>query len=102
MNICLYKSLMKNIFLILYFFIANHSFSQKEVKQWYFGGNCGIDFTGVVPITHSNSAMVAFEGCASISDTSGNVLFYTNGVEIWNKNHATMANGASLLGSTST
>jgi PKD repeat protein len=93
---------MKNVTLILLVFLGNYYFSQKEVMRWYFGGNCDIDFTGAAPITHSNSAMVAGEGCGSIADENGNLLFYTNGVEIWNKNHVTMANGASLLGSGST
>jgi len=32
-----------------------------------------------------------------MSDTNGNLLFYTNGDTIWNKNHLIMANGTALL-----
>ncbi|MEI6310709.1 MAG: T9SS type B sorting domain-containing protein [Bacteroidota bacterium] len=38
------------------------------------------------------------EGCATISDKEGNLLFYTNGVNVWNKNHNLMPNGNGLGG----
>ncbi|MBI4929387.1 MAG: T9SS type A sorting domain-containing protein [Bacteroidetes bacterium] len=37
------------------------------------------------------------EGCVSISDTSGNLLFYSDGWKVWNKNHQVMPNGMSLI-----
>lgn len=37
-------------------------------------------------------------GCASVSDDNGNLLFYTNGKTVWNKNHQIMQNGADLFG----
>jgi gliding motility-associated-like protein len=43
--------------------------------------------------------MKAEAGCATICDNQGNLLFYTNGNKVWNKNHMVMANGDSLLGS---
>jgi len=42
--------------------------------------------------------MSTVEGCATISDTAGNLLFYTNGLTVWNKNHQVMENGSGLLG----
>ncbi|MDP1744912.1 MAG: hypothetical protein Q8L90_05005, partial [Bacteroidota bacterium] len=41
------------------------------------------------------------EGTACISDSSGNLLFYTGGETIWNKNHSPMPNGSGLMGGTS-
>ncbi|GDX52811.1 hypothetical protein LBMAG27_18580 [Bacteroidota bacterium] len=35
--------------------------------------------------------------CTSISDESGQLLFYTNGFTVWNRNHQLMQNGDSLL-----
>jgi len=35
------------------------------------------------------------------SDANGNLLFYTDGIKVWNKNHQVMANGANLLGNPS-
>src|SRR4030095_14363471 len=37
-------------------------------------------------------------GTASISDSVGNLLFYTDGVTVWNKFHNVMANGNNLHG----
>ncbi len=41
------------------------------------------------------------EGCSSISDYNGNLLFYTDGITIWNRNHQPMPNGTGLGGHTS-
>lgn len=43
--------------------------------------------------------MTAQHGCATVSDGNGNLLFYSNGEKIWNKNHQIMSNGMNLLGS---
>ncbi|MBS1609919.1 MAG: gliding motility-associated C-terminal domain-containing protein [Bacteroidetes bacterium] len=37
--------------------------------------------------------------CSSISDTAGNLLFYTNGITVYNRNHKVMQNGDGLVGS---
>jgi len=37
-----------------------------------------------------------------MSDTAGNLLFYTDGETVWNSNHDTMQNGAGILGCWST
>jgi hypothetical protein len=38
------------------------------------------------------------EGSASICDVEGNLLFYTNGVSIWHRNHRFMRHGFNVLG----
>jgi hypothetical protein len=45
--------------------------------------------------------MSQWEGCASISDENGDLLFYTNGITVWDANHDVMPNGNGLYGSTS-
>lgn len=72
--------------------------SQNEVKKWYFGSNGALDFATNPPTSLANSAMAAWEGCSSVADASGNLLFYTNGLSVWNQSHAVMANGTGLLG----
>jgi len=71
---------------------------QNETKKWYFGANTGLNFLSVPPATLAGSSMSTPEGCASIADINGNLLFYTNGMTIWDRNHAVMANGTGLLG----
>jgi hypothetical protein len=78
-------------------------FGQKHNNIWYFGDSCGIDFNSGNPMVINNSSMFMPEGSASIADSLGNLLFYTNGTTVWNKPHTVMDNGDSLMGtSTST
>jgi len=90
-----------NFYLILFFslFVIH---AQNGNKKWYFGNGTGLNFLTVPPSTLAGSSMSTPEGCASIADGSGNLLFYTNGVTVWDRNHATMANGTGLLGHNST
>ncbi|TPG35403.1 PKD domain-containing protein [Flavobacterium pectinovorum] len=46
--------------------------------------------------------MSTFEGCSTISDSTGKLLFYTDGITVWDKNHQIMPNGNGLKGDTST
>ena len=57
-----------------------------------------MDFNSNPPIVKTDGTMSADEGCSSISDTNGKLLFYTNGIKVWNKNHQVMSNGDSLHG----
>ena len=79
-------------------FALQNIFAQKEANIWYFGEYAGIDFNTGTPVALTNSAMSQGEGCASISDSAGNLLFYTNGIKVWDKNHLEMPNGNNLLG----
>jgi hypothetical protein len=85
-------------FLVCCLFIQLISTSQNETAKWYFGYGSALDFMTSPPTLLTNSAMHVDEGCASISDNNGNVLFYTDGMTIYNKQHLVMANGNGLLG----
>ncbi len=92
---------MKKILLLLIFCTALfsvNSFAQKQAVKWYFGNNAAMDFLSGTPVPFSGSAMTMLEGVASIADTAGNTLFYTNGYKVWNKNNLQMPNGTGLLG----
>ena len=42
--------------------------------------------------------MITGEGCATMSDPrTGELLFYTNGIQVWNRQHQVMPNGSGLL-----
>jgi gliding motility-associated-like protein len=79
----------------------NLTFAQLENNVWYFGTYAGIDFNTNPPIAIFNSGMSAYEGCSTLCDEEGNILFYTNGTAIYNKNHVIMQNGYGLLGAPS-
>ncbi|MEJ8758161.1 hypothetical protein WG947_14200 [Pontibacter sp. H259] len=75
--------------------------AQGEQKNWYFGKGAGITFTGDSAKAITNGRLFTEEGSASISDKNGNLLLYTNGITVWNRNHKVMPNGNGLLGGNS-
>ena len=87
------------VFLFLYLLSLSHQlYAQKEGNIWYFGDYAGLDFNSGSPVALLNSAMSQVEGCASIADANGNLLFYTDGTSVWNSQHQVMPNGTGLLG----
>ena len=74
--------------------------------NWYFGARAALSFNPPagqpVPAALPNSVMVADECSASISDEDGKLLFYTNGITVYNKVHQQMLNGYGLNGNIST
>lgn len=78
--------------------VLEYGVSEQIYNQWYFGEQAGIDFNnGSMAILDGNN-QDAMEGCATISDVNGDLLFYTNGVTVWNRNHEVMLNGDSIGG----
>ncbi len=92
----------KNILLLVCVFCFQSSFSQnKRANIWYFGTLAGIDFNSGNAVSINNSAMSETEGCATMCDTGGNIMFYTNGSTVWDRTHTQMPNGTGLLGGSS-
>ena len=75
-------------------------FAQQESSTWYFGFGAGLkfDLDNESLTTLNDGKLSTDEGCASVSDQDGNLLFYTDGVTVWNKDHNIMLNGEDLLG----
>lgn len=77
--------------------LAAQSQSERFFK-WYFGNRAGLDFSPGAPSPLLDGQLVTTEGCATMSDASGGLLFYTDGIRVWNKNHMVMPNGTGLMG----
>ncbi len=92
---------MKKAFLIVFIFYSITSIAQGEANIWYFGENAGIDFNSGTPVAISDGQINTREGCSSFSDANGNLLFYSDGTTVWNKNHTPMPNGMGLKGHSS-
>lgn len=75
--------------------------AQSPADWWYFGDKAGIHFESSGPVADTNGALITLEGCASISNSQGNLLFYTDGTYVFNSQHDTMPNGIGLFGSSS-
>lgn len=69
-------------------------------RWWYFGNRSVIDFgvSGSARTLSLNPQNIsALEGSTVVTDTSGELQFYSNGQTIWNKNNQAMPNGSGLL-----
>ena len=97
------KKMKKLIPLIIIIFLTTSSFAQhysKYTNHWYFFKDAGLDFLNYSPVFDTTGALKhSNTGCSSvISDYSGNLLFYSDGYYVYNKNHNQMPNGFGLKG----
>ena len=53
---------------------------------WYFGNNAGIKFSGTTATADTKGKLNTTEGVSTIADKNGNLLFYTDGRKIYDKN----------------
>jgi uncharacterized protein (TIGR02145 family) len=74
--------------------------SQNEWNNWCFGWHAGMTFNSGTPVAIQWNPMLQGGGSvgASVSDSLGNILFYSNGWFIYNRNNVIMPNGSGLLG----
>lgn len=85
---------MRVCLLFLLCVITHPVFCQKEATHWFFGSKAGLAFTQSGPTPLQGSAMNTQDGCTVLSDSeTGEVLFYSNGRNVWNRNHQLMPNG---------
>lgn len=87
---------MRYLILMLALLSACKSFAQDlQFSKWQFGERAGLNFTGAA--LPSNLALpnsvnfVPIEGCASIADTNGHLLFFTDGITVWQATGSTYA-----------
>lgn len=86
---------------LLLLFSSLKGYCQNELKTWYFGtGTDGISFVNNVPQKLSNKLSgVGYEGMIVVNDPlTGELLFYSDGIWVVNKNHVIMPNGSGLTG----
>lgn len=86
----------------------NGLWTGKQANNWEIYNGAGINFNTSPPSALTTGQLYGLpfddyqdlysEATSSISDSNGNLLFYTNGVTVWDKNHAVMPNGEGLLG----
>ncbi|KAF0204004.1 MAG: secreted protein containing PKD [Bacteroidetes bacterium] len=78
-------------------FLYNNSYTQNKANTWYFGYMNGMNFNTGYPVYLSDCPNWVFY-TTSISDTNGNLLFFTDGQTVWNKDREIMLNGTDLDG----
>jgi hypothetical protein len=88
------------LFVLILHFVFGYSQNNLQNSNWIFGDRCYLNFAanGAIPITEPNLTMNQREGCATLSDPiTGELLFYTNGIQVWNKLHIPMIGGEDVL-----
>ena len=74
-------------------------YSQANLsRNWQFGSGNQLAFTGGVPSYSAGGTLTNSLGCSAISDLAGNLLFYTDGITIFNSANSVMSNGTGLEG----
>jgi hypothetical protein len=93
---------MKKLLFIVLLFFTSFSFAQLENANWCFGFNAGVNFNTNPPTAISSQITLTNPGScevsASVSDDNGQLLFYTDGINVWDKNNVAMPNGNGLYG----
>lgn len=87
-------TILRILYCILFslFWVATIAQTQTENSIWYFG-NSGIDFNGTPPTQLTDGK--GFSN-SSITDNKGNLVIYTDGKTVWNKNHNIIQNGTDI------
>jgi hypothetical protein len=80
------------ILILNLFLFSTGIYSQKESYSWYFGANAAVTFDTPdgEPVALDNSRVNTLEGVSSISDSTGKLMFYSDGVRVWNSLHKVM------------
>ena len=83
-------------------YVGNDYTYDRLNYNWLFGNNAGITFeniiSGATPINITGS-VISQEGCASISNQEGKLLFYTDGETVYTSGNTVMVNGTGLSSS---
>ena len=99
----------KAVILIGLLIFVNNVNAQYKNTVWCFGDSAGIDFNTTTPVAITSSVN-SRGGVVSISDSLGNLLFYSGGTpnalnaqypraaSVYSFNHQTMLNGDSIVG----
>lgn len=97
---------MKKVYPLLFLLLTLCSWSYAQYnagqsKVWAFGSNAGINFGSGNPVAFYSAISPVnggtLEGCASVSDASGNLLFYCTGNRIWGRDGFVMPHGNNML-----
>jgi hypothetical protein len=74
--------------------------AQREATNWYFGDQAGFSFQAGAPRPLFDGQMSTSYASTVLSDPiTGQLLLYSNGEQVWGRDHRVMPNGSTLVGS---
>lgn len=88
---------MKQVLWMLLLLLGNYAAYSQQENIWAFGTASGLDFTSGNPVAVSTDITGFGEASASVCNNSGQLLFYANGVKVWDRNGNFMPNGNGLI-----
>ena len=92
---------MKLLILLYGFLVSSWMFAQPQHQNWDFGSHVGVSFASGNPVLTPGSQIETMESCYTQSDASGNRMFYTDGLNVWDATNNLMPNGTGLFGNIS-
>ncbi len=79
-------------------FLVISLYSQHQADNWIFGNWAGLEFNEGEPMAWlPETYEEGFDNGTIMSDSSGNLLFYSNGRKVWNQDGDIMLNGDNIL-----
>lgn len=84
--------------------VSNCSLDPNKLNRsnWLFGDYASVSFATGQPVPNNiavaNNTIKCFENAVSMSDSLGNLLFYSNGRDLWNSNHVLVNPNSPLFG----
>ncbi|HET6556788.1 MAG TPA: hypothetical protein VFG54_05700, partial [Prolixibacteraceae bacterium] len=84
------------IMIVIGLFIGHFSYAQRYADNWLFG-EFGLKFQHDSVAVKVGYAPHQKKGAGIISDKNGDLLFYSDVYNVWNKNHELMPNGKNLI-----
>ena len=91
---------LKKFWMLIIFISINFLCRAQQFNNWIFHNNNGLNFNTTPPSFLAGGQITNISGysTSTISDRNGNLLFYSDGEKVWNRNNQLMPNGFGLLG----
>jgi len=94
----IFKEKYKYLFILLFLFFFNNAFAQKEFNSWIFEDSCSLVFDNSQVLANTIPNEMQGNSAEICDKHTGQLLFYSNGIYVYDKNGNIMPNGSGLLG----
>lgn len=90
-------------FLFLFAILIFSQSGNAQNQNWAFGEGAGVSFCNGAPVNFSSPTLTTGAGgTATVSDAACRLLFYTDGISVWDSTGTVMPHGQALAGTNGT